>query len=175
MTRYLMTAAAVVGLVAAARAGGPPPVYVVVDKVTLEPSADAPERIKIRGSFVRVKDVRSYEYGKPAEGYVYLGLGAGKEAETRAEWEKWRKAAGTGKVVAVGSCGEAGSLLTVTIRKSDERPARPDATYTPGHLGARGDLYVGRDGEREPAVRDLLAFVKGRPGTRTVSGQTPRP
>ena len=99
MTRYLMTVlAAAVGFGAAAQAGGPPPVYVVVDKVTLEPSADAPERIKIWGSFVRVENVDSYEYGRPVEGYVYLGLGGGGEVESRAEWERWRKAAGVSTI-----------------------------------------------------------------------------
>ncbi|HET6572179.1 MAG TPA: hypothetical protein VFG68_01140 [Fimbriiglobus sp.] len=176
MTRYLMTlTAAAVGFGAAAQAGGPPPVYVVVDKVALEPSAGAPERIKIAGSFVRVEDVRSYKYGKPVEGSVYLSLAKGQEAETRAEWEKWKKAAGTGKVVAVGSCGEAGSLLTVTIRKPDERPTKPDAAYTPGYLERFGQLYVGRDLEREAPVRALLDFVKQRHAAKAVAGQSPRP
>ena len=175
MTRYLMTvAAAVVGFGAAAEAGGPPPVYVVVDKVTLEPSAGAPERIKISGSFVRLEDVDAYKYGKPVEGFVYLGLGVGKQAEARAEWEKWQKAAGTGKVVAVGSCGEAGSLLTVTIRKPDERPAKPDAAYTPEYLEKFGQLYVGGDLEREAPVRALLDFVKQRRAAGAVAGQPPR-
>jgi hypothetical protein len=175
MTRYLMTlAAAAVGFGAAAQAGGPPPVYVVVDKVTLEPSAGAPERIKISGSFVRLEDVDAYRYGKPVEGFVYLGLGAGEQAEARAEWGKWQKAAGTGKVVAVGSCGVAGSLLTVKIRKPDERPTKPDADYTPGHLEVRGGLYVEGNGEREAPVRALLDFVKQRRAAGAVAGQPPR-
>lgn len=176
MTRYLMTlTVAAVGFGAVAEAGGPPPVYVVVDQVTLEPSAGAPERIKIRGSFVRLESGRGYEYGRPVEGYVYLGLGARREAETRTEWEKWQKAAGTGKVVAVGSCKRAGSLLTVAIRKPDERASQPDAAYTPGYLEAFGELYVGRDGEREAPVRDLLAFVKEQREARAVAGQPPNP
>src|SRR5262245_66077890 len=109
MTRKLiLVAAAVVGFGATARAGGPPPVYVVVEKVTLEPSADAPERIKIHGSFVRLEDVNNYKYGKPVEGYVYLSIEPGKAAECKAEWAKWQKAAGTGKAVALGSCGRDG-------------------------------------------------------------------
>jgi hypothetical protein len=128
----------------------------------LEPSGDAPDRIKIQGSFVRLENAEKYKYGKPVEGYVYLSLGEGKVAESRAEWAKWQKAAGTGKVVAVGSCGEAGTLLTATIRKPDEPAAKPDAAYTPGYLGRIGDVTVGRDAEREPPVRDLLAFVKER-------------
>src|SRR5262245_34349048 len=115
MTRWLFALLAAAAGFTAAQAGGPPPMYVIVDKVTLEPSTDATERIKIHGCFVRLQDVHKYEYGKPVEGFVYLKLGNGDAAKTRAEWETWRKAAGTGKVIAVGSCGEAGTFLTATI------------------------------------------------------------
>src|SRR5688572_10102612 len=107
MTRYLMVAAALVAFGAAAWAGGPPPVYVVVDNVTLEPSG-FPERIRIEGCFVRLEKGERSSYGKPVEGYVYLSIQPGKEAECRAEWARWQKAAGTGKAVAVGSCGDGG-------------------------------------------------------------------
>ena len=161
MSRYLMAAAAVIAFGTAAHAGGPSPVYVVVDKVTLEPSADAPERIKIEGTFVRATNDR-YEYGKPVEGYVYLGLDVGKAKATKEEWAKWQKAAGTGKAVAVGSCNRAGALGTVTIRKPGERADKPDAVYTPEYLGVIGQLYADGNWEREKPVRDLLAFVKAR-------------
>jgi hypothetical protein len=163
MTRNLMIAvAAVVALGATAWAGGPPPVYVVVDKVTTEPGAGAPERITIHGSFVRLENVPDYTYGKPVQGCVYLSLEAGKEAECRAEWAKWQQAAGTGKAVAVGSCGRAGSLLSAKIHKPGERAGKPDAAYSTGYLGAIGQLYADANWEREPPVRDLLAFVKAQ-------------
>ena len=162
MTRYLMATAAVFAFGTAALAGGPPPVYVVVDRVVLEPSAEAPERIKIEGSFVRVEDAREYKYGKPVEGYVYLSLDASKAKESRAEWAKWQKAAGTSKVVAVGSCNRAGAFTTVPIRKPGERADKPDAVYVPGYLESIGHLYADGNWEREAPVRDLLAFVKAR-------------
>jgi hypothetical protein len=169
MTRYLVIAVAVVvGFEAAAQAGGPPPVYVVVDRVVLEPSADTPERIRIEGTFVRLQDVEEYRYGKPVEGSVYLGIETGKEAESRAEWARWQKAAGTGKVVAVGDCGRAGSLLTVKIHKPGERVGRPDAAYTSGHLG---ELDAGRGDTPHAPVRDLLAFVKAREQARKAADQ----
>ena len=146
MSRYLMVAAAAVAFAATARAGGPPPVYVVVDKVVLEPSADAPERIKIEGSFVRLTDTARYEYGKPVEGYVYLSLDKNKAKETKEELAKWQKAAGTGKVVNVGSCHDAGTFLTTKIHKPDEKVSKPDAVYTTARLGAWGTLYA--DGGR---------------------------
>src|SRR5262245_33151537 len=162
MARYLMIAAAVVVFGTAANAGGPPPVYVVVDKVTLEPSADGAERIKIEGCFVRLEDAREYKYGKPVQGYVYLSIEPGKEKESRAAWEKWQKAAGTGKALGVGSCGEAGAFLTVKIHKPDERADKPDAVYTSDLLGRFGGLYADGDLARESPVKDLLAFAKAR-------------
>lgn len=157
MKRCLMVVVAVVAFGASALAGGPPPVYVVADKVTLEPGG---ERIRIEGSFVRLENGRDYKYGKPVQGSVYLSIAPGKEKECRAEWEKWEKAAGTGKVVAVGSCGEAGALLAVKIRTPAERADQPDATYTPGHLGRFGSLYADGHWLRESPVTDLLAFAK---------------
>ncbi len=162
MTRYLLAAVAVVAFGSAAWAGGPPPVYVVVDKVVLEPSADAPERIRIEGSFVRVENAQEYKYGKPVEGFVYFSLDKGKEKECKAEWAKWQKAAGTGKAVAVGSCNRAGAFSTVTIHKPGERADKPDAVYTPEFMGVIGQVYADGDWEREPPVRDLLAFARAR-------------
>jgi hypothetical protein len=169
MTRWLFTLLTAAAGFAAAQAGGPPPVYVVVDKVTLEPSADAPDRIKIHGTFVRLADVHKYEYGKPVEGYVYLDLGE-NAAKARAEWEAWKKAAGTGKVVAVGSCGEAGTFLSAPIHKPTDRAAKPDAAYKAGLLYADTDRWW----EREPAVRDLLAHVKARK-LASAAADKPRP
>jgi hypothetical protein len=175
MTRNFVIGLAVLGgLAAAVEAGGPPPVYVVVDKVVLGPTADAPTRIQIWGSFVRLENDREYRYGKPVEGFVDLGLDPRKAAETRVEWVKWQKAAGTGRVVAVGSCHEAGTLLTVKIRKPGERPERPDATYTPDRLERFGGMYVDGDLEREAAVQSLLAFVKERAATRAAAGRPGR-
>src|SRR5215467_8838263 len=130
MARYLAVAVLALAFGSGARAGGPPPVYVVVDRVVLEPNADAPERIRIEGCFVRqsedlLREMKEKDlpweraYGKPVEGYVYMSIEPGKENECRAEWARWQKAAGTGKPVAVGACVLGGSLLTVKIRKPE--------------------------------------------------------
>jgi hypothetical protein len=163
MTRFLMVAVAAALVGAVAQAGGPPPVYVVVDEVTVSTSG-GPERVTIRGSFVRLKEGPGYQYGKPVYGFVSLGLDEKKAAECRAEWKEWAKAAGTGKVVAVGSCGEAGSLLTVKIHEPGDKAAGPDATYTPGYLGKLDPPARGWSDE-EP-VKALLAFVKERRAAR---------
>jgi hypothetical protein len=184
MARYLAVAVLALAFGSRAWAGGPPPVYVVVDKVVLEPNADAPERIRIEGCFVRQTEELLRElsekgipwestYGKPVEGDVYMSIEPGKEKECRAEWAKWQKAAGTGKVVAVGACVLGGSLHTVKIRKLDEKTTRPDAVYTTDYLEAGGQSYVEDDGERATfglrfaPVKDLLAFAKARQKTKT--------
>jgi hypothetical protein len=184
MARYLAVAVSALALGSGAWAGGPPPVYVVVDKVVLEPNAAEPERIRIAGCFVRQTEDRLREmrekgipwestYGKPVEGSVYMSIEPGKEKECRAEWAKWQKAAGTGKTVAVGACVLGGSLLTVKIRKPDEKTTRPDAVYTTDYLEAGGQSYVEDDGERSTfglrfaPVRDLLAFAKARQKGKT--------
>src|SRR5262249_38725258 len=110
MTRYVAVAVLVLAFGSGVWAGGPPPVFVVVDKVVMEPSADSPERIRIEGCFVRQTEELLREmkekgipwastYAKPVEGCVYMSIELGKEKECRAEWAKWQKAAGTGKVV----------------------------------------------------------------------------
>lgn len=187
MARCLAVAVLALAFGSRAWAGGPPPVYVVVDKVILEPNADAPERIRIEGCFVRQDEelvwVRQGNdrvgrglpwektYGKPVEGYVYMSIEPGKEKECRAEWAKWQKAAGTGKVVSVGACVHAGSLRTVKLRKLDEKTTRPDAVYTTDYLEAGGQHYV--EGQHATfgllfaPAKDLLAFAKARQKTKT--------
>ena len=165
MARFLVAAAAVVVVGAAARAGGPPPVYVVVDTVTVEASG-GPERVTIQGSFIRLTGGPGYRYGKPVRGFVRLALDETKASECRAEWKEWAKAAGTGKVVAVGMCGEAGTLLTATIHDAGDGAAGPDGTYTPGHLQKLSP--PGGDWSREEPVKALLTFVRDRTAARTV-------
>jgi hypothetical protein len=167
MTRYLMATVMALLFGMKAWAGGRPAVYVVVDKVILEPSADAPERVRIQGYFVRVEDSDRFKYSKPVEGYIYLGIETGKEKECKAEWAKWQKTAGTGKAVNVGASGVAGTFLTVKIHKLDEKIDRPDGAYTTNHLGVWGGLYA-EDApwaDDQPVI-DLLAFAKARKETK---------
>jgi hypothetical protein len=182
MARHLAVAVLVLVLDSSAWAGGPPPVYVVVDKVVLEPNADAPERIRIEGCFARQTEELLREmkekgipwastYSKPVEGYVYMSIEPGKEKDCRSEWAKWQKAAGTGKVVAVGACVVGGSLRDVKIRKLDEKTTRPDAIYTTDYLEAGGQSYVEHPGDTFglgfAPVKNLLAFAKARQKTKT--------
>jgi hypothetical protein len=178
MGRSLAVAVFVLAFNSKVWAGGPPPVYVVVDKVVLEPNEEAPDRIRIEGCFVRQTEELlkargqgwRHTFGKPVEGYVYMSIEPGKEKECRAEWAKWQKAAGTGKVVTVGACVVGGSLRDVTIRKLDENTTRPDAVYTTNYMEAGAQRYVESNSATFELgflpVKDLLAFAKARQRNR---------
>lgn len=161
MTRYMLAVAAAVAFVMTARAGGPPPVYVVVDEVVVEPSKGDPERIIIRGVFARLKEKGS-EYAAPVEGSVHFSLPKDKAKEWEPELKAWQKAAGTGKVVPVGMCEDAGAFLTVTIRKADEKAKTADAVYTPGHVGATDETNGKQTWADMKPVQALQGFVKER-------------
>lgn len=159
MARYLAAVAVLVAAVGAARAGGPPPVYVVPETVTVSPAeGKLPERVTIRGSFVRQEKELRGGYGKPVAGVVCLGLDEKKADACRAEWKEWAKAAGTGRSVSVGSCGYGAAFLKVAIHKPGEAVTAPDATYIPGHLGKTDR----QEFEDEEPVKQLLAFAKER-------------
>jgi hypothetical protein len=146
----------------AAQAGGPPVMYAVVEKVVVSPSGDSPDRIQIWGSFTRGSPDKAYDFGKPVHGYIYLSIDPEKEKQCRDEWAKWKKAAGTGKAVAVGSCGNGGSFLKASIHKPDARPDKPDQVYTVAKIEVFGDLYGGGEFNKEPHVKALLSFAKER-------------
>ena len=167
MTRLLLAAVAIAIGYGAARAGGPPPVYVLVDQVVVEPAKGDPERVIIRGVFARLKDGKGAEYTAPVAGSIHLSLSKDKKAEWEKELKAWSKAAGTGRVVPVGMCEDAGTFLEVKIRKADERPKTADAAYTPGHIG-EAETKTGKQtwDDMEP-VKALLAVVKERKAKET--------
>ena len=162
MTRFMLAVAAAVGIVLTAQAGGPPPVYVVVDEVVVEPCEKSPERVTIRGVFARLKDGKGAEYTTPVEGSVHFTLPREKAKEWEKELKAWQNAAGTGKVVPVGMCDDAGTFLKVAIRKPDERPKTADETYTPGHVGATDETNGKQTWADMEPVRDLQKFIKER-------------
>lgn len=148
--------------------GGPPPMYVVVDKVVLQPHTLNPQWVQIWGCITRCKITTNSAgqetecYSQPTYGYLYLKIDANNQEKTMAEIEQWRRAAGTGKAVALGACLEAGSFLKCTIHKPSETATMPDASYTPGHLKIFGDLYATGSLAERDEVKTLLKFAKER-------------
>jgi hypothetical protein len=133
-------------------ASGPIGVYALVDKVTFEPNADKPERIRISGVFITAKETpdNSTVYGEPQRGFLYFRLPKGNNEDlARREWADLKSIAGTRQVVGLGTSW--GTKAHVTT--PDKEPTSP-AEYPMGN----GLVKMNSD---QPMAKALLDF-KGR-------------
>jgi hypothetical protein len=102
-TRNLATAAVLVLPSVATQpllASSPFGIYAIVDKVVLEPSENAPERIQIWGVFVVPVPMSTSRHGPPQRGFLYYSMAPGREETTRKEWADLKTVAGTGQTIA---------------------------------------------------------------------------
>ena len=96
-------------------------VYARIDKVVLEPTADAPQRVQIWGVFAMAKPNDVNDYLPPARGYLYFALAANPQAAQK-EWADLQSVAGTSQIVGFGSRWD----LKARVRTSDEKPDKAD-------------------------------------------------
>jgi tryptophan synthase alpha subunit len=138
-------------------ASGPIGVYALVDKVTFEPNAEKPERIRISGVFITAKETpdNSTAYGEPQRGYLYLALSKTKadlaqqelnDGLARREWADLKSIAGTRQVVGFGSSWG----TKVQVRKSAGDAKVPDV-YPMGN----GLVKMNSD---QPRAKELLDY-----------------
>jgi len=140
-----------------ARASDPIGIYALVDKVVLEPSESAPERIQIWGAFAFAVGY-DFAYEKPKRGFLYYKLDPDKKATCLKEWADLKSVAGTNQVVGFAARHrDKGS-----VRKADAKPANPD-TYPLGF----GVTKV-RDQNYEP-VRELLKLAKPKASNKAAA------
>ena len=122
--RAFVMIVAVTGAVAV-HASGPIAVYARVDKVVIEPNADAaPGTVQIWGVFSVAKPKNANDFLPASRGYLYYALPSmpGYRQVALQEWNDLKAVAGTNQIVAFGS-----QLYgTPTVRKGDERPQSPD-------------------------------------------------
>jgi hypothetical protein len=97
-------------------------VYGVVERVTLEPSEKAPERIQVWGAFSFADAKNGSAYGPAARGYLYYSCPSGQESVCRKEWSDLKSVAGKSTAVGFGMRYKP----TGRIRKADEKVASPD-------------------------------------------------
>jgi hypothetical protein len=119
--------------------------YAIVDKVAFEPNAAEPERAHICGAFAMGTEFGAYAPAQRGCLLVTYPDGASNNllAEIRDEWNAWRAAAGTGRIVGFVTLD---GLPPVRLRPADERQpfaadqysiaidwslVRPDSTYAP--------------------------------------------
>lgn len=96
-------------------------VYGRVDRVVLEPNADAPTAIQVWGVFSIAQARNPNDYQPAARGYLYYALPA-KADLARREWADLKSVAGTGTIVAFGSRWEG----VPQLRQPSDPPAKPD-------------------------------------------------
>src|SRR5436190_13672019 len=90
-------------------------IYTVVEKVVLEPSDSAPQRIQIWGGFALADGKSGSTYLPAQRGYMYFTCPQGQETTCRNEWADLKSIAGKDLGVGFGArYKEKG-----TIRKAD--------------------------------------------------------
>jgi len=127
-------------------------IYAFVDKVVLEPSEGAPERIQIWGGFALAQGT-GYDYAPAVRGYMYFKLNPGKEDISRNEWNDFKSVAGTGQIVSFGGRYTAKG----TVRKPESKPENADVYPTGWGMSKSKKTDYG-------PVKDLLALREGKPG-----------
>ncbi len=139
---YALSLAAGLGTL---HASGPMAVYALIDKVSFEPSADHPDRIRISGVFI-TSEKQGSVYSAPQRGYLYFSLPARDSERGRVEWSDLKSVAGTRQVVAFGT----GWFGEVKVRKPDSTENSPDEYSL--------NIGVTRLNDSQPRAKALLEY-----------------
>ena len=150
MMKRMLSGLAVVGVMTALatdvlRASDPIGVYAIVDKVVVEPSSGAPQRIQIWGAFALAQPENPDDYGAAQRGYLYFSCPPGQAEVCRSEWSDVQSVAGKSVGIGFG----ARRLNNGRVRKADEKPASPDEY--PIQMGVM--RVTGRAGQNEVVGR----------------------
>ncbi len=110
--------------VGSSQASPPIGTYAVIDKVVMEPSESAPERVQVWGIFARSTDGGT-DHSPPVYGYLYFKLEEGQEDLCRREWKDLKALAGTGQCVAFAGRYKR-DLNKAIVHKPADKPEKPD-------------------------------------------------
>ena len=148
----VVSALVIVASTALLVASGPIGVYGIVEKVVLEPSASAPERIQVWGAFAYADiAVGPAAFSAAKRGYMYFRLPAGATPaaiETiKKEWTDLQSVAGTGQAIAFGKWGYIGGFGGL---QPDTRSTRPPYILESSPGNPQTDLRV-RPASEAPA------------------------
>ena len=128
-------------------------VYAIVERVVLEPSEAAPQRIQIWGAFALSDGKSGSNYGTAQRGYLYYDCPAGRETVCRTEWTDLKSVAGKDTGVGFGARYKA----TGRIRKADEKPAAPDL-----YPIERGVVRLSAGHESLPVIDRIKTALRAR-------------
>lgn len=104
-----------------ASASDPIGIYAVIDKVVIEPSESAPERVQIWGVF-SLAEGGGNQYRAPEAGYLYFRFPEKKAELAKREWKDLLRMVGKSEAVGFG----ARYLEKGTVRSAKEKPSKPD-------------------------------------------------
>jgi hypothetical protein len=121
-------------------------VYALVDKVTFEPGADKPERIRVSGVFITAQGQQGV-YSAPQRGYLYFTLPKSNRELALREWGDLKSLAGSRQIVGFGSSWQ--GETRGRVRKADEEAKSPDE-YPLGN----GIVKINADQPRAKALLD---------------------
>jgi hypothetical protein len=122
--------------------------YALISKVTLEPSAEKPERIRIEGVFAMAKPNDVNYYLGPQRGVLYFSLPAARPEQALAEWRDLKSVEGKRTVVSVGNRSQ---FMSLPVRMVDDKA--PPVPYQLG-LG----ITVNRANTEYAPIKSLLEF-----------------
>jgi hypothetical protein len=128
-------------------------VYAVVEKVLIEPSDAAPQRIQIWGAFALSDQKSGSAYGPAQRGYLYYTCPPGQDTVCRKEWADLKTMAGKDTGVGFGARYKDSGR----IRKVDEKPASPDA-----YPIERGVVRLSAGHESLPVIDRIKAALRQR-------------
>ena len=156
---------------ATARASDPAGIYARVDRVSMEPNEQTPERIKIWGAFCLAAG-RGDSYQAPECGYLYFQIAAGQERQCRAEWADFERVAGTGQCIAFGNrYGNKFTVRTVSLKV-----AKPGAADSQHITRLIADLDNEKFEVREKASIELKKLGESaQPALRKALEEHPKP
>jgi len=127
--------------------------YAVVEKVVMEPSESAPERIQVWGAFALSETSSPDSYSPPQTGYLYYRCQPGQETTCRNEWADLKSVAGKG--IGVGFGGR--RTPSGRVRKASDKPSDPDVY--PIRMGV---VRMGSMNEQESIVSSLKRALEAR-------------
>jgi hypothetical protein len=121
----ILLAAAAAGT---AHASGYVGVYGLITKVTMEPNAQNPDRVRIDGVFTLASPDKRGTFEAPRRGYLYYTIPASaNRAVVLREWKDMEAAAGTGTVIGFGGASFTGVAGPAPcLHPENDKPAHPD-------------------------------------------------
>jgi hypothetical protein len=133
----------------------------VIERVVLEPSAEAPERAQVWGAFTIAEYMPSQGftgfYGSRSRGYLYFTLPTDrtKVENARREWADLKAVAGTKQAVAFAYWDRFRGDKLMSVRDAATKPAAPDIYNTD-----IGVTKLSATGPYEALVGQLLKLIE---------------